>query len=732
MSGWIWRALVAAAMLGVIVLTQLPLRFVQALAAWAGLARLQVPWANLVELAPQYHALIGPVETIVTTWPWLWPLCGALSLLFATTRKPLPPPQVRWYVLALLAALLVVALGFGLRTRIAPLLDRDVALAQAFDYDEAVYVSFAREWLGGNLPYRDTWTSHPPTGIALLTPTTALSSSGEDALINARRLNAVLDVAAALLLIWVGAQLGGASVGLVVGSVYLLDTLAGVNSTRVWLETGINLWSIAACGCALRGMHRDQNGWFVLAGIFGVLAATTKYTGVAIVVALVLTLLLSRRWRWLGVFVAGSAAAAMCYALLLLPLGWREIVQQTLIAQALRPADDISTFIRLDASLHTAASLLTTLCAGIGACAVLLLRPSPRPAWMLVLLWLATALALLAISPSFYDHYATQLVPPLALLAGGIALGVGRWNTSNARRSVAFPVTMVLVVLVPFALIQQPELVVASPGSALVASGRAIKARVPPNQPVMSFEPLFNLFGDRAFARGPDRRLLIDSYMQLRYINTDWSQIGWLDMLRLLREKGPLPSQPWDNASALMLEQSPWAVFEQGRMPRTKAEYVALAGNYRAHTLATGTLYERVSAARRFTTGGVSLHGVLVPTQVQAGSPLPIAMFWQKQAPEQRTPILSLQLVGAANRKVGQYDKPVGPAEVGLQAWPVGDRIYQDDIIMPVAGDAAPGLYSLSIIVYDPATGQRWPLVDEQGQSLDAIFPLDTITVTSP
>ena len=738
--------LLAVGCAGLVVLTRLPLRLYQVLVAWQqALTGFHFPQVLPNVLADTYHTALAPLEAVVADSAWLWPLLAALGLLLAM-RNALPQPSQmpRWRSV-LFGLVLLVALGLGIQQRLGPLANHESALTWTMDYDEGVYVSFAREWAHGSLLYRDMWASHPPTGIALLVPVVAASPTGEAALINARRLTAVFDLLAGLLLVWVGAQLASPAGGLLAACVYLLDRLAGGNSSHVWLETSVNLWSILALGCLLHGIRRERLAWLAAAGGLALLAATTKYTGVALGIAALITLLLAGRWRWAGAFAFGGALATLLYALLILPLGWRELVQQTLVAQLLRPVDEITPFIRLDAALHTSASLLTTVGAALGACVIAIRRPKMQLGWALVFTWLALVLALLIRSPTFYDHYTTQLVAPLALLAGGI---MSRTNNQQLRTVASVPTFrpgdqrgfqfavrgwwfFLLALLLPLFLAQQFAQPKINRSDDVVANARALAERVPSGQPIITFEPLFNLLADRPFGRAPDQRLLIDSYMHLRNIQIDWAGLSWAQTLAQLWSHGALPQQPWPNASAIMLERGQWAMFDGVRKPRTKAEYVALAGNYRAIALPSATLYQHTPITRRFVAGTVQMRGLLVPTVVQAGQQLPIAMFWQKPAPEPRSPIVSLQLVSSNGQKIGQYDKPVGPAEAGLQAWPVGLNTYQDDLTIPVAANAPAGEYALLMVVYDPATGQRWPLTNEQGQLIGESLIVDTVTVTS-
>lgn len=724
-SGW---CCIAVACAGLLVLGGLGLRVVQAGDEWY---RFVVAWPALPMAAPTagaegYRRLFAGLEALVLQRPWIWPLLGALGLLLRTQGVPVAPTRVAgtWKAVAI-AGLLALALVAGARVRLAPLWSAPAAV-ESLDYDEGVYVSAARMWLGGYMPYRDMWLSHPPMGIAMLMPA-ALGADGPQALVAARRTTAALDLLTGLLIAWAGFELGGWGVGIIAAALYLLDSTAGSNSTHVWLEGGINLWSAAALGCALRGLRRDQYRWLIAAGVLAIMAVMTKYIGAALLVALVAGLAATRRWRMASALLLGAGLALLLFAAASLPFGWEDMLRQTLIAQLLRAPYQITTAERAALVFDAAGSLPTVIGATLGMIAVLLLRPARSSGWAIVFIWLAAVLVLFASSPVFYLHYITQVIPPLALLGGGLAL---LWQ-GGRRRKLALAAGG-LALLGPFVLLQQLNLPTGKPSTALVASAQTIRERTPAGQPLLAFEPLYNLLSDRPFMRAPDGRLLIDSYMHLEGLRIDWSQSPWVSLWQLAVLKQPLPLATQTDPVEQMLTQAPAAVFDQFRPPGGIGQVTLLASEYRQYPLAIATLYERTQQLRHFSVESLRVRGLLVPTVVAAGSELPVSVLWQMQRPEPRRPSVSLQLLGADQHKWGQFDKLVGPGGAPFWSWQPGHKIYEDTLAVAIDPHTPPGTYQLCLIVYDQASGKRWSLTSDDGQPLGDMIVVENVTVTGP
>jgi hypothetical protein len=88
-----------------------------------------------------------------------------------------------------------------------------------------------------------------------------------------------------------------------------------------------------------------------------------------------------------------------------------------------------------------------------------------------------------------------------------------------------------------------------------------------------------------------------------------------------------------------------------------------------------------------------------------AGAPLTTQLFWRAGSTPALPMMVSLQLLGADNHKWAQWDGTLGGDWRPVQAWLPGERVRQD---VPLVIDPAtpPGAYRLTLVVYDPASGQ--------------------------
>lgn len=717
-SGW---AVLAAASLGLLALARAPLRLLQGGYSWAMAAGRPLPDLNMA--LSTYEAWLAPLERWLFWYPWLPPLLAAVAIcLRARPAWPeLPASLPRWQI-ALACGALALVLAAGAHARLAPLWDFERAIDLDIDYDEAVYLASARAWGQGAVPYRDFWLSHPPTGIALLR-TTALAESGMQALALGRRLTAGLDLLAGLLMLWAGFELGGLGCGLLAAGLYLLDGQLGRNSTHLWLESGVNLWSLAALGCLLRGLRRDQPGWLAGAGALAVLAASTKYTGAALLLAGAIGLMLARRWRALGWLLAGAAGLGLPYAAAWLFVSGDASLRQTLVAQLLRPARLIYVPDRVVLAFNQPASLPVVLLGGLGAAFVCLRRQLLQVGWGIALLWLALTLAALAGSGSFYRHYLTQLIAPLALLGGATLAG---WP--ERRRWWLASAALLALAVLPFFMLQQRAVASDPPRQRWRSSAAGIAALLPPDTPLLALDPVYNLLCDRPFMRAGDGRLLIDSFLHLPNLRAELGRRSWLELWeRLARGRELAGGSPRDPLAEL-IEAAPATAFYQARMPGTDEQRAALAARYRRVPLGVGRLYLPTQHAHQLVSAELALRGVEVDTALARAAPLQVTLLWQAAGPNPRQPMISLQLIDASVHKWGQIDKLVGPRDAPPQDWRPGE-IYVDSFAVPVDPSTPPGSYDLLVTIYDPATGQPWPLSSVDGQPIGGSVVVERIEV---
>jgi hypothetical protein len=97
---------------------------------------------------------------------------------------------------------------------------------------------------------------------------------------------------------------------------------------------------------------------------------------------------------------------------------------------------------------------------------------------------------------------------------------------------------------------------------------------------------------------------------------------------------------------------------------------------------------------------------------IAPGTSFSVQLFWHSRAPNGQPLMVSIQALGADNRKWAQWDGALGGDWRPVQAWQAGDRVRQD---VPLRLDPAtpPGSYRLALVAYDPATGQPQPFGGE-------------------
>ena len=121
----------------------------------------------------------------------------------------------------------------------------------------------------------------------------------------------------------------------------------------------------------------------------------------------------------------------------------------------------------------------------------------------------------------------------------------------------------------------------------------------------------------------------------------------------------------------------------------------------------------------------------LSATEIRAGEPLTVTLFWQSASgPLPQSYTIFAHLLGPPNPTDG------GPLCAGQDGLPLdgsysttrwnSDEIVVNEHVIVVPGDALPGDYQVEVGLYLLATGERLAIVDDQGQRLG-----DSLVVTS-
>jgi len=163
--------------------------------------------------------------------------------------------------------------------------------------------------------------------------------------------------------------------------------------------------------------------------------------------------------------------------------------------------------------------------------------------WRLGIIWMFFSLILFTYSRSFYQHYYIQLAAPLCLFAAGVNLippllkqlpGMMR-SAARGVTAVAVPVVLLLLIGVPFAVIQWTGMTTrACPhceDHIFEIVGKYVNDAVPPGAPVLSSDEQFNILAARPPSHSPTTGYLIDSYGQMIYLALNMDTRGWGDLI---------------------------------------------------------------------------------------------------------------------------------------------------------------------------------------------------------
>jgi hypothetical protein len=108
----------------------------------------------------------------------------------------------------------------------------------------------------------------------------------------------------------------------------------------------------------------------------------------------------------------------------------------------------------------------------------------------------------------------------------------------------------------------------------------------------------------------------------------------------------------------------------------------------------------------------------LEETSLRPGDTLHLSLYWQALTEMDKSYTVFTHLLDSDNRIRGQKDSVPGDGTLPTTSWGAGE-IITDRYEIAVHSDAQPGRYVLEIGLYDAATGQRLPLVNQDGQRLD-------------
>lgn len=112
------------------------------------------------------------------------------------------------------------------------------------------------------------------------------------------------------------------------------------------------------------------------------------------------------------------------------------------------------------------------------------------------------------------------------------------------------------------------------------------------------------------------------------------------------------------------------------------------------------------------------------------GDALPLTLYWQGDGPTDIDYTVFVHLVGPDGLPHGQLDYFPGGGSAPTTSWAPG-QVVIDGLTLPIADDAVPGKYYITVGLYDAASGGRLPITDDSNQRLpnDQVILPSEITV---
>lgn len=680
------------------------------LGGWLGMLLVVNAPTHLVSALGRLLAQPGWIDAVRITLPvalrgsfWLPPTLLLLGLALrsggaaATTDRPrLDRRDLGLALLLTLVALLIRAVPLWYAPWIKP------------DYDEGVYLGGAWLLRDGALPYRDFIFPHLPGALLMLSPAAQLIQLWQDnsaALLAARLTAALADGVAVGLVYGAARQLVARPGALLAALVYASDTLAIVFSRGVRLEPLQAPWLLAGALLVLATLNGGRRRWAMAAGVCLGLGVTVKITGAIVPIAALLVLLLGRRWRALGTLTLGLALGGLVVCGWALLTSGDEIIRQTVLLQLGRSQEYLlepSAFLLSDQ--YTALTAIAALlgCAGLVAQGW---RGRLAGGWLFVALWLSLTLLLFASAASFYNHYYTQLVAPLALLA---AAAPSLWHRLHRRRAWA---VAALALLAPlwWGQMRLWRTIDSAPAQRPLVE---IVRGLPQGESVLLFDPVISVLAGRPITSAPGQPYMLDAFLGDPYLQSALNR-RWGDLLAVRRALSDRVNYMLvDPADATRLPWL-WREFTCDPLSDNPAGLMLCTRADQPTTLVrVGPQLEllRRTAARLETADG---QRVLVQP-----------LHWRAPTTPAADLALALHLTDASGNRVAQLDVPVN----GGTSWQP-DTITTLDYRLPLPASLSPGSYRLTATVYSWADQQVVPLRVGADQTTMAELELPPVAI---
>ncbi|MEP6775638.1 MAG: hypothetical protein ABJA50_08585 [Chloroflexota bacterium] len=506
---------------------------------------------------------------------------NAVSLSTSSPQRK----SARWIALGVLALLLVI----GGVDRMVELWPQSYGLTREPYDDEGVYAGTSQLFLQGALPYRDYFFAHPPIAAIAYAPAMAYHFTAwgsPTSFMMARYLSVFYSLVTLAFIFGIAYKLAGLWGGALAGGLWAIDGRVIEINRKIMLEGPLVMLS---CAGVLLYLWARPALWpevpervmigaparsrfsptliLALAGSVAALSALTKIAGLACLLAIIVDMVwlqlenrrrvsprfstaislpaIKRPFVTLGLGVIAAVVVVLGPFLVVAP---SQFFREVIFFQMLRPSDGVvDTPARIGDLTSFLSNALTPLLAALGFVVLSIWAWTRRDLgigpWRLGVIWMFFSLILFTYSRSFYQHYYIQLAAPLCLFAAGVNLvptllkqlpGMMR-SAARGVAAVAVPVTVLLLLGVPFAVIQWTGMTTrACPhceDHIFEIVGKYVNDAVPPGAPVLSSDEQFNILAARPPSHSPTTGYLIDSYGQMIFLALNMDTRDWRDLI---------------------------------------------------------------------------------------------------------------------------------------------------------------------------------------------------------
>jgi hypothetical protein len=647
------------------------------------------------------------------------------------SRAIVRPPHQRLVRLALVIFLAEIGVLFFFRQ---------------INLDEGWYLWASKLVYEGKLPYRDFAF---PQGPLLPYVYGAFLRLSREGLYQGRLLTVLLGCVSILLGMRLARRLGGERTVLVF-LLLQISTLLAIAFQNTYTATYAlaTCFLIASILCALSDLPETPRA--VLTTVLWALATGTRISVAVVIVPLALYLVVTSRRRWRIALVTG-ATAILALGLVFGPflLQARDVLFYNIFGfhtDRMQPAMQLRAMRRSLTRFIVDFPIPVLLgCAGLAIWAVVArLAPDHRRAWQhhfpaLTVGLVVLSLLVVHLIPRTTDSYYNSLQMPLLNILGALVL-VWAWRRLADRPALRWAGVTLLVSVILLNGIQQTRalvshnLVAVPPRNQIELARDAatfLKQTTPPGSQILTFDTYLGLESGRRIPPGFEMSFFgyrptwpTDQAQKYRVVNNEL-------LLEALRgDMGAAAFTDYDldflyGDRELLLktlyEKFRWAKTIPGLGPYGDDLRIYLPPQF---TPPASQVSQPVQLA-----DGIKFLGYDLEKQAyQAGEPIRLTLYWQAQGEQRRSYTVFTHILRADGVQMAGWDNPPCRTTCPTETWRQGE-VIRDEYTVPTTRDWQAGEHTLEIGMYDPNTGERLKVLDEQGQPVGDRITLGTVMI---